>query len=334
VSHDLDVELGADVLSERYSGDLPSPYAVSKDNYDQAVALFSPRTETASGAWVSGTHRPAKGWELTATMRADVFTSEGKAAVGPSPRASMRIPLADKISFLAALGVAPQPPAFAIPVPAVGYHGLPGGLAFAYEKSAGLELLLPWKFTFTAVGFHHSYFNLRDFAQDRRNVSFDEPQLEPSSPTQAFGVELFLMRKLTERYSAFASATISRAEIGSTRLAPAHVSPFDRTWVAQVGGVVDLGRNWRFSTRFLTYRGWPGSHPGEDRLPEFWRIDARLEKRWLFGEKRDRWVAFVMEGLNVTGSKEIVGRSCSDRGCTNDEFGPLIAPSLGVEGGL
>jgi hypothetical protein len=246
----------------------------------------------------------------------------------------MRVPLAAKISFLAALGIAPQPPVFAIPIPAVGYRGLPGGLAFAYQKSAGLELLLPWKFTFKAVGFHHSYFNLRDFAQDRGDVDFEEPQIEPSSPSQAFGLELFLMRKLTERFSAFSSATISRSQLGSTRLVGPRVSPFDRTYVAQVGGVADLGRNWRISSRFLTYQGWPGGTIGEARLPSFYRFDARIEKRWLFGEKRDRWVGFVIEGLNVTGSKEIVGRSCAGNQCRNDEFGPLIAPSIGVEGGL
>ena len=41
---------------------------------------------------------------------------------------------------ISALGVAPQPPAFSIPVPAVGYRGLPGGLAFAWQKSAGVEV--------------------------------------------------------------------------------------------------------------------------------------------------------------------------------------------------
>lgn len=332
VSRVVDVELGADVLAERYSGDLPSPYAVSRSQYREAEALFAPRFDTASGTWLEAGYRPAPGWQLTGTLRADVFTSAGKAAVGPSPRASMRVPLAEKVAFLGALGVAPQPPAFAIPIPAVGYRGLPGGLSFGYQKSAGVEVLLPWKFKLTTVGFHHSYFALRDFAQDRGNVDLEEPQVEPSSPTQALGLEVLLMRKLSERFSAFGSATLSRAELGSTRLSRRRISPFDRTWVAQIGGVADLGRNWRASSRFLTYAGWPGANAGDPRLPAFFRVDARIEKRWLFGERR--YIAFVIEGLNVTGSKEIVGRSCNDTGCDNDEFGPLIAPSMGVEGAL
>ncbi len=338
IRDDLDVEVGADVFVDNYSGDLPSPYAVSRESYRDASVLFSPRTETATGAWVSSSYRPAPRWDLTATMRADLFSSAGSTAIGPSPRVSMRVPLTERTSFLGALGVAPQPPAFAIPVPAVGYRGLPGGLAFAYQKSAGLEVLLPLKFTLKAVGFHHSYFNLRDFAQDRGDLDFDEPQLERASPAQAFGLEFLLMRKLSERLSAFVSATLLRSEIGSTRRTAPRVSPFDRTYVAQVGGVVDLGKHWRASARFLAYRGWPTEGVGEDRttsdrLPPFLRVDARLEKRWMFGERRH--IAVVFEGLNVTGSKEVLSRSCDDRGnCRNSDIGPLIVPSIGVEGAL
>jgi TonB family protein len=332
VSRTVEVELGADALADFYGGDLPHPYSVSRRHYEEAVTLFAPRTDTATGAWASATYKPARGWDLTGTFRGDVFTSAGKVALGPSPRVSMRVPLASKLSFVAALGIAPQPPAFAIPVPAVGYRGLPGGLAFAYQKSAGTEVQLPWKFTLKTSGFHHSYFNLRDFSQSRGELDFQQPRIQPSSPTQAYGLELLLMRKLSERFAAFASATISRAQIGSTRTEQARISPFDRTYVAQVGGVADLGRNWRASSRFLTYAGWPGTHPGEERLPSFFRVDLRIEKRWVWQEHR--YIGFVMEGLNVTGSEEVVGRSCVEGRCENQTIGPIIVPSIGVEGAL
>jgi hypothetical protein len=333
VSSQVDVEIGADALVDFYGGDLPNPYAVSRTDYRQAVALLSPRTETATGVWVSSTYRPSRGWEITTTMRADAFTSEGNVAVGPSPRATMRVPLLpSRLAFLAALGIAPQPPAFAIPVPAIGYHGLPGGLAYAYQKSAGTEVRLPWKLVLTTIGFHHSYFNLRDFAQTRADVNFEEPQIIPSSPTQAFGLEVLLKRSLSERYSIFSSATISRAQLGSTPTQPARVSPFDRTYVFQVGGIVDIGRHWSASSRFLTYSGWPGEKPGEGRLPAFYRVDLRIEKRWVWRDHR--YIAFVIEGLNVTGSKEITGRSCVADNCMNNEIGPIVIPNIGVEGAL
>jgi hypothetical protein len=204
-----------------------------------------------------------------------------------------------------------------------------------------VEIGLPLHFTLKTVGFHHSYFNLRDFARDRGDIDFDRPQLEPSGPSQAFGLELFLSRKLSERYAAFTSMTLSRSQLGSTARLPETVSPFDRAYVFQIGGVVDLGRGWRASSRFLTYGGWPlernrvtGRSTG--RLDGFVRVDARIEKRWTLTKEPagGRWISLVLEGLNVTGSKDIVGRRCEGGRCRNEEFGPLIVPSIGVEAGL
>ncbi|HVH46563.1 MAG TPA: energy transducer TonB [Labilithrix sp.] len=334
VSREVDVELGADVLVESHRGDIPRRYAVPARVYETARTLFSPRMDTASGAWVSATYKPAPGWDLTTSLRGDVFTSDDEVALGPSPRASMRVPLSSKISFLGALGIAPQPPAYAIPIPAVGYRGLPGGLTFAYQKSAGTEIRLPWRFTLQTVGFHHSYFNLRNVSKDLIDIegALELPQAEPTSPTQAYGLEVLLMRRLSERLSAFASTTIARAQLGSTRRQQAKVSPFDRTFVVQIGGVADLGRRWRGSSRFLTYGGWPGTEPGEGRLPPFFRFDLRIEKRWPWREHG--YLAFVVEGLNVTGSREVLGRSCAMGRCKEQVFGPFIAPSIGVEGAL
>lgn len=339
VARDLDVEVGADVFIEHYSGDLPNPYSVSRRDYQQAVNVFGGHTDSASGAWVSASYRPAEGWDLTAAMRGDVFTSVGAIRVGPSPRVSMRVPLvAERLSFLGALGIAPQPPTFTIPVPAIGFRGLPGGLGYGFQKSAGVELKLPWRFTLKAVGFHHSYVDLRDIAQTGGDLGLDEAQLEPTSPSQAYGLELFLSRKLSERFAAFSSVNVSRSQLGSTRFVPSRLSPFDRSYVVQVGGVVELGRNWRASSRFLTYGGWPSDPPearvpSGDRLPAFYRVDARIEKRWVW--KEHRYIGLVFEGLNVTGSKEILSREClPELGCKDREFGPLVIPSIGLEGGL
>ncbi len=341
-----DLEVGADFLAENYAGDLPSPYAADPREYQQALTLFSPRLDTSTGAWFSAIYRPFTGWEVTAIARADLFTSAGKTALGPSPRLSTRIPLTKKLAFLSALGVAPQAPAFSIPVPAVGYSGLPGGLSFAYQKSAGLDLTLPLEFNLRAVGFHHSYFNLRDISPDRDEIDVDTPQLSSNSPSQAYGLEAFLGRKLSARYSAFTSLTLMRSEIGSSRLLPARVAPFDRTYVWQIGGVADLGKGWRASARFLTYAGWPQTLPNgsaetttttKGRLPSFRRIDVRIEKRWTLRSKA--WISLVLEVLNATAAKEVVASRCvdssdSNSNCKNDEFGPVVAPSLGLEAGL
>lgn len=340
VSSELDIEIGADVTVDAVHGDLPSPYAVSLDDYAKAVAFFSSRTDTASGVWASSTYRTSRGWTFTGTARADVFTSDGEIRIGPSPRFSTRVPVTERVAFLAALGIAPQPPAYPIPVPAVGYRGLPGGLSFVYQKSAGAEIALPLRFTLRAMGFHHTYSALRDFTSDATHP--EAPLPPPVAATQAYGAELNISRKLSERFAAFFSGTLSRTQLGPTSTTPSRISHYDRTWVAQVGGVVDLGRGWRTSGRFVTYRGWPQENSDStkaptDRLPEFFRVDVRVEKRWTFSH--DRWLSFVIEGLNVTASKEITAKNCitppdAPQTCHDETFGPLVVPSIGIEGGL
>jgi len=356
VSAKTDVEIGGDINIDNYRGDIPNEWAVSIEDYEQARTLFASRVDTASGLWTSATYHPNPGWDLTATLRGDFFTSAGKSELGPSPRASTRVPLPiftkQRAAFVAALGVMPQAPAYGIPIPAVGFRGLPGGLSYAFQKSAGFETNLPLRLKLRAVGVHHTYDGLRDFA--RENVMI--PTAQQTSPSQAFGVELFINGRVHERVSTFGSATISRSQLGSTEVDRVRASPFDRTHVLQAGVLVDLGRGWRTSSRVLTYRGWlQSSQPttdsripqnsigqrSDDRLPNFFRVDVRIEKRWTLGN--NHWIAMVIEGLNVTATKEVISRACYDPGqrgpndpggCIDEGIGPIVVPSSGVEAGL
>jgi hypothetical protein len=338
----IDAEIGIDTFIDNYSADLPSPAAVSESDYAKSVAFFGSRTETATGAWISLGWHPQKGFEVTGTARADVFTSGGATGIGPSPRLSARVPMAPKVTFLAALGAAAQPPSFAIPIPAVGYHELPGGIGFGYQKSAGVEIELPLRLLLRGIGFHHSYENLRDFARNVKDLTndldFQQPQLVPNSPAQSYGLEIFLTRKLTSRIGGFLSYTLSRTTIGATAAAPTRISPFDRTHVLQLGSSVDLGANWRASARFLTYRGWPdeGADPNvvipKGHLSPFFRVDARIEKRWHW--RKEGYISLVLEVLNATAAEEVIRRECGPGGCTDATVGPVTIPSVGVEGAL
>jgi TonB family protein len=156
---------------------------------------------------------------------------------------------------------------------------------------------------------------------------------------QAYGLELFLKRKLTSHVGGFLSYTLSR----STRVANGqeYIASFDRTHVLNAALAFDLGHNWRAGTRFTFYTGLPKapdpSDPGSTRLDPFYRVDLRLEKRWqipntFLGKKA--WVSFVAEWLNATLTKEAIGTSCTLSGCTETLIGPVTIPSLGMEGGF
>jgi hypothetical protein len=120
-------------------------------------------------------------------------------------------------------------------------------------------------------------------------------------------------------------------------------SEFDRTHVLNVVGAYDLGKGWRMGGRFFYYTGRPYSKSlhgvalppyNTERLPPFYRIDVRLEKKWRLGERGS--IAMVIEGLNVTLHKEAIDVTCRQTGtgldtCTPEEIGPVAVPSIGVE---
>jgi hypothetical protein len=151
---------------------------------------------------------------------------------------------------------------------------------------------------------------------------------------QAYGLELMLKRQLTGRLGGFLSYTLSR----STRSYQnrEYIASFDRTHVLNAALAYDLGRRWRAGLRTVFYTGLPKapdpSDPDSTRLPAFFRLDARLEKRWQLGERA--FVSAVAEWMNATLSKEAVTTTCRLDGCEAQMIGPVSIPSIGVEGGF
>ena len=72
------------------------------------------------------------------------------------------------------------------------------------------------------------------------------------------------------------------------------------------------------------------------RLPPFYRIDTRFEKRWTLG--KTGFISLVVEVLNTFLAQEVLGEDCvvDDVGrqrCSPSKLGPVTIPSLGLEGG-
>ena len=61
----------------------------------------------------------------------------------------------------------------------------------------------------------------------------------------------------------------------------------------------------------------------------FYRVDARLEKRWPLGET-GFW-ALVAEVQNAALQRETTDVSCYAYGCSAESIGPVTVPSLGLE---
>jgi hypothetical protein len=151
---------------------------------------------------------------------------------------------------------------------------------------------------------------------------------------EAYGLELFLKRRLTSRIGGFLSYTLSRSlrSFGNSKF----IAAFDRTHVINGALAYNLGRNWRAGTRVTFYTGLPKAadptNPSATRLSPFFRLDLRVEKRWQLGPRA--YFSFVAEWMNATLSKEAVATTCTLRGCETQTVGPITIPSLGIEGGF
>ena len=125
--------------------------------------------------------------------------------------------------------------------------------------------------------------------------------------------------------SASAGSSPTRFGRGPTarRAADAAESRGIRTHVVSIVAGYDFGRGWRVGARVFFESGRPlppvclfgcsspsgpaaTYHPSGD-LPQFWRVDARLEKRWTF--PAGQWLAATLECFNLLGMREPVNDS-------------------------
>jgi hypothetical protein len=72
--------------------------------------------------------------------------------------------------------------------------------------------------------------------------------------------------------------------------------------------------------------------PAKD-LPPFWRLDARLEKRWSF--PGGQWITGALECFNVLDVAEPIGDEVGPGGAiVVRNQSPIILPTVAVEGGF
>jgi hypothetical protein len=294
------------------------------------------------------------------------------------PRLSARVSVTPAIALISTVGISHQYPALRVgPVPGLimSIPGFPLGdteLQRAVQASQGVEVLLPGEITLTATGFLSLWTGMTDLTSNCIQIM---PPTTPAQPDNApppppapfvcpddqpvdghaYGGELLVRRPLSKRLTGWLSYTLSRSTreahfVTSTGGTAAATVPndFDRTHVLNAILAYDLGRRWRAGARFVFYTGAPysdlsGNVPvppyNDHRGPPVYRVDVRVEKRWSLG--KDRSLALVIEGLNVTLSREVttLGMDCfgimTPQGgttqCTPAHFGPLTIPSIGVE---
>ncbi len=169
---------------------------------------------------------------------------------------------------------------------------------------------------------------------------------------RTYGMEMMLRRKLGEKVFGWLTWSMSRSErdikdIGTLPFL------FDQTHV--VNGVIswEVGRKWTLGATFHFHTGRPYTPRSLDpcregatvipvgkrdicwgpalggRLPDFWRLDLRMQKREMF----DTWYFdYYFDLINATANWEVIGFELDQDGQEKAIEFPLIVPMMGLRG--
>jgi len=363
VAEDAVVRAGLDIIADTIDFDLVE---IGDDSSFQKA--FVPRVDLAVGARADVVWQVSPRLEVTPGLRVDFYGSHNNpaidadprlpsrfTAVGVDPRLAARVTARPWLRLLSAIGLASQPPSFILPGPGFAI-GIAGGLQKSAQSSLGVEMDLPEDIQAKVTLFHSAFFNLTDALGTAPPSSNDFSQsFTQRTVGSGTGLEVNVRRRLTRKLGGFLSYTLSRSNRSIVRpvltrtnplmvdfFAVSQPSTFDRTHVLNLALGYDFGRGYKAGARFVFYTGTPraiqGPAPGfvpivlDERLPPFFRLDARLEKKWTVGAHS--WLSLVLEVQNATLSKEVVGRDCNEGPCVDSTIGPVTIPSLGLEGGI
>lgn len=285
--------------------------------------VIFPRYALTFGAYLQGEWQPTPAWLIVPGVRVDHYNyhlhDRTILATSVDPRLAIRRRLRPGLFLKVGGGLYHSPPRFLLPWPGLEGFGLDNGLNRSIQASAGVEATLPGDITLDAQVYYNwlrrvTEFDIEDFG--------DEPTGTPNSTFvgRSYGLELIARRRLGHRLFGWFTYTLARAERNYPE-AGWRPADFDQTQIINTVVSYALGRSWTVSGTFHYNSGRPvtpetfpaGSPPGtdpeplradrnRDRLPSFWRIDARIEKREAF----DTWyLDFYVDWLNISLQQEI-----------------------------
>lgn len=357
----LRVSAGGDLLVESLRQDIVNPTSSSDNELvpglgnDVTISDLRgqgvedrQRRDISTGAFADIAWDATPALRVTPGVRADLFVSGQRSAVAVDPRVTAEYRFGKKVKVAHGLALVHQGPSFVGAVPGL-KPSLERRLQSAVQASSSVSFELPAGFSSSVSFFQTIFSDMTDLLSltrlaQAKNETDGEPLAPGVTPPKvvdertnggAQGVELMLRRSLAKRVGGFLSYTLSRSFRSSGRASGPSGS--DRRHVVNVGGSVDLGRDWRFGGRAMVYSGVPSGvaylqaarHP--PRTPPFWRLDFKLEKRW-YVQRPHLWWGLSLEVLNATFNQETLRASCNAFTCAEDKLGPITVPSLAVEG--
>ena len=335
---------------------------------DAEDELTFPDDGLTLGAYFEAEWNPSP-WSVLSGVRVDHYRyglDQGPRATGADPRVAVGYDITETLTAKASAGMHQGPPRVTLvegpivigPVPGMMGVGLERGLTKALHVSSGVEAKLPWRSEAEARLFHIWLDVPLDFSlmsvplesnctDDICTVPPEEPDDDapPRTKGRSYGLELLLRRRLGESLFGWVTYTLSRSErdvpgVGTLPFA------FDQRHMVNAVASWDVGRHWTLGSTFHYHSGRPytpelvvdcpdGSFatctgdPCSRRLPGFWRVDARVQKRELY----DTWYFdFYIDIINITFNRETVGYEVDDDGRIRPIRIPIFVPMIGLRG--
>jgi hypothetical protein len=299
------------------------------------------------GAFLNVEMYPTQRLRVLLGARIDAFgTASG---VYFEPRMSFRWKVrggeGNATTLKAALGLYAQPPQINETDPVFGTPGI--GANQATQFSCGVEQELAHRVTVSVEPFYKNLFNL---VAPRADASQPSGFLYTNEGTGfAYGVEFLIKYKPDKHFMGWFAYTISRSERRDLPGTPIHLFQYDQTHVLSALGSYNFGNGWSAGMRVRLVSGNPftpiiggyfdsngGDYGPVDklpiysaRLPTFFELDVRVEKKWKI--LKDSNFSVYIDVLNATNQRNVEGFTYNyDFQIHATAAGLPIIPSLGA----
>ncbi|MDF1561748.1 MAG: TonB-dependent receptor [Deltaproteobacteria bacterium] len=335
----VEAPIGGDIIA------FPAPEQPLSENQEFRVD----EDGMGDGLWIEATWKPSKNWSITPGLRTELYFFPEKTHPTLEPRLAVRWKVREGSAAKLAVGHYRQAP----DVFAIGEQtGNP-----LIEPEAALHYVVGWEQQLTEL----IDLNLELFYNDRfhRVVSSNRVEIVDGEAIvenynndglgRAYGAELLLRHKLSERFFGWVAYTLMRSTERSHPGDPFIVTDHDQTHILTVIGSYRPWRPFEVGLRFrlvtgnpytpiegashdLDTLGWPSirGEPNSERMPTFHQLDLRAE----YTSTYDLFtVSYFLDLLNAYNAKNAEDFQYGYRKREKVNFyGLPIFPVLGVRG--
>jgi len=297
--------------------------------------LGSKRTAHLAGAYASATARTGR-LTLTPGLRLDSYTISGVSKTDLGPRLSARWLVGDKTWLVASGGRFTQAPSLALQVPGAENFGLARyGLQTSWQGALGLLAQSSNLVQLEATGYVQRFVltDLRD------------PTLTVHDPLagdflvrrdgRSYGLEVMVRRPESQRLHGWLSYTLSKSErvVGRGVIGP---SDWDQRHILNAVSGYRIG-NYTLGARVHINTGRPALLQSSQtstfiRLPTFYQLDLRAERRFLFDSfTLNAYVEVVNGSMRPT---VLSVEQDPMTGAVSENSYRIVLPSIGIRGEL